>query len=110
MRHLKDILAEAKKAEEKEEKLVFVETDPKEPFPNDTISALQKDIHKKAKDLSEQWGSSVALVDATFEDLGVPKPLAYQSARWEQYKQLLSHAIRCLYDARGLKGGWMKTV
>lgn len=110
MRHLKTILAEAKKDEEKEKKVVFVETDPREPFPNDTISALEKDIHKKAKDLTQQWDSSVSLVDATFEELDVPKPLAYQNARWEQYKQLLSVAIRRLYDARGFKGGWMKTV
>lgn len=110
MRHLKDILAEAKKEDEKEKKLVFVETDPSEAFPNDTIAALQKDIHKKAKDLTQNWDSSITLVDAAFEDLDVPKPMAYQSARWEQYKQLLTHAIRVLYDARGLKGGWMKTV
>lgn len=109
MRHLKEILAEAKK-DEKEAKVVFVETDPKEPFPNDTMSALQKDIHNKAKDLTQKWDSSVTLVDTAFEDLSVPKPLAYQTERWEQYKKLLSVAIRALYDARGLKGGWMKTV
>lgn len=112
MRHLKDILAESTKdkEKEKEKELVFVETDPREPFPNDTISALQKDINKKAKDLAQEWKSSVELVDVTFEELDVPKPLAYQSERWEQYKQLLTHAMRSLYDARGLKGGFMKTI
>lgn len=110
MRHLRDILSEAKKDEEKEKKLVFVETDPREAFPNDTISALEKDIHKKAKDLTKQWKSSVELVDAVFEELDVPKPMAYQNERWEQYKQLLTVAIRRLYDARGLKAGWMKTI
>lgn len=108
MRSIKEILAEAKK--EKEKKVVFVETDPREAFPNDTISALQRDVNKKAKDLEQHWNSSVELVDASFNDLGVPKPLAYQSARWEQYKQLLSFAIKSLYDARGLKGGWTKTI
>ncbi len=108
MRHLKEILAEAKK--EKEKKVVFVETDPREAFPNDTFSALKKDIHKKAKDLTAHWDSSIALVDAVFEDLEVPKPAAHQSERWEQYKELLGIAIKALYEARGFKGGWTKTI
>lgn len=110
MRSLREILDESKKDEEKEKKLVFVETDPKEPFPNDTVAALEKDIHKKAKDLTIEWKSSVELVDAAFEDLDVPKPMAYQAARWEQYKSLLTTAIRRLYDARGFKAGWVKTI
>lgn len=110
MRHLREILSEAKKDKEKEKKVVFIETDPREAFPNDTIAALHKDIRQKAKDLGVQWKSSVELVDATFEDLEVPKPQAFQNERWEQYKQLLSYAIKCLYDARGLKGGWTTTI
>lgn len=110
MRHLKEILAESKKDEEKEKKVVFVETDPREAFPNDTIAALHKDIRQKAKDLGVQWKSSVELVDATFEELDVPKPLAYQNDRWDQYKQLLTYAIKSLYDARGLKAGWTTTI
>lgn len=111
MRSLREILEESKKAEdEKEKKLVFIETDPKEPFPNDTISALEKDIHKKAKDLTIEWKSSIELVDAAFEDLDVPKPMAHQTKRWEQYKNLLSTAINRLYDARGFKSGWVTTI
>ena len=111
MRHLRQIIIESKKKDgEKEKKVVFVETDPKEAFPNDTISAIQKDVHKKAKDLTVDWKSSVEVVDAAFADLDVPKPLAYQASRWEQYKQLLGYAIRSLYDARGLKAGWTKTI
>lgn len=110
MRKLRDILAESKKDKEKEKKVVFVESDPREAFPNDTISALEKDVVKKAKDLTVQWKSSIDLVDAVFEELDVPKPSAYQSKRWEQYKQLLSYAIKALYDSRGLKGGWTTTI
>jgi hypothetical protein len=110
MRHLNEILAESKKDKEKEKKVVFVETDPREAFPNDTISALEKDIRQKAKDLTATWKSSVELVDTTFVDLDVPKPLAYQNDRWDQYKQLLSYAIKSLYDARGLKAGWTQTI
>lgn len=110
MRHLKEILSEAKADKEKDKKVVFIETDPLEDFPNDTFSALKKDVHKKAKDLTVHWDSSIALVDAVFEDLDVPKPMAHQSKRWEQYKQLLGLAITALYDARGFKAGWAKTI
>jgi hypothetical protein len=112
MRHLRDILSESKKdkEEQKEKKIVFIETDPREAFPNDTISALQKDINKKAKDLEQQWKSSMELVDAAFADLEVPKPGAYLNKRWDQYKQLLTYAIKSLYDARGLKAGWTQTI
>lgn len=110
MRHLKEILAESKKDEEKEKKVVFVETDPREAFPNDTIAALHKDIRQKSKDLTVDWKSSVELVDSTFEELDVPKPLAYQNDRWDQYKQLLSYAIKSLSDARGFKASWTQTI
>ena len=110
MRHLKEILAESKKDKEKEKEVVFIETDHREPFPSDTIGALQKDIRKKAKDLTVKWKSSVELVDKTFEELDVPKPQAFQNERWDQYKQLLSYAIKSLSDARGFKAGWTQSI
>lgn len=112
MRHLKDILTEADKdkEEKKEQKVVFVETDPQEPFPNDTIAALHKDIKKKSKDLEVDWKSSVEVVDAAFADLNVPKPQAYLKERWKQYRELLDYAIRSLYDSRGMKAAWAQTI
>jgi hypothetical protein len=110
MRHLRQILAEASQKEETEKKVVFVETDSKSPFPQDTVSALEKAVRKNAKDLTLEWKSSVELVDKTFEELEVPKPLAYQKDRWEQYKQLLSYAIKSLYQSRGLSAGWTQTI
>ena len=103
-------LAEAKEKEQKEPKLVFVETDGREAFPEDTISALRKDIHKKAKDLEVTWKSSAELVDSAFTDLDVPKPGAFLTDRWKQYRELIDHAIKRLSEARGLKAGWMQTV
>lgn len=108
MRHLKEILEEAKK--EKEKKIVFVETDGREAFPENTVNALEKDINKKAKDLSVEWKNSVELVDKAFEELEVPKPKAFQSERWEQYKDLLRYAIKSLSSSRGFKGGWTQTI
>ena len=104
----KQYLMEVKK--EKEKKIVFIETDPHEPFPNDTISALQKDINSKAKDLKIEWKSAKELVDASFTDLDVPVPLAHLKNRWEQYIKLLGVAINNLYDARGMKASWVKTI
>ena len=104
MRTLKSILAE-KKGEE-EQKVVFIETDPNVAFPPDTISALERDIHKKAKDLERNWRTAFELVDASFTDLDVPKPLVHQKERWEQYERLLKVAMRRLFESRGEKGGW----
>lgn len=110
MRHIRDILKEkSEKDDKKEEKIVFVETDPHEPFPNDTMAALKKEINKKSKDLTIEWKSAVHLLDAVFEELNVPKPQAYLKHRWQQYRELLDYAIRNLYDARGFKASWVKT-
>ena len=106
MRKIKDIMLEKKEGDKKEQKLVFVETDPKAPFPNDCVSAIEKAIKSKAKELETQWKSPMELVDAAFEELDIPKPLAWNKERWTQYNSLLIHAIRALYEARGFSGGW----
>jgi hypothetical protein len=94
------------KKEEKEKKIVFVETDPQEPFPKDTISALEKGIKKEARDLEKDWKSPMELVDYVFNDLDVPKPGAYLKNRWNQYLELLKVAVEDLANARGFKSNW----
>lgn len=96
---LKELISEAKK--EKKKKIVFVEFDPKQPFPTDTVSALKKQISSDAKDLTKDWKSPQQLVDNAFTELKVPKPLAYLQNRFEQYTDLLKIGIRELRDARG---------
>lgn len=108
MKHLKHILEEAKK--EKEKKIVFKETDPNEPFPNDTMTSLSKEINKQAKDLEKEWDSAIQLVDHVFEELNVPKPMLFNKKRWEQYTELLGDAVKNLYDSRGFKANWSKTI
>lgn len=105
---LRELIQEKK--EDKKKKIVFVETDGKEAFPSDTVAALQKQINKGAKDLTVDWKSAVDLVDNAFEELSVPKPLAYLKDRWTQYQDLLSGAVKSLKDARGMKANWVKTV
>lgn len=94
----------------KKEKIVFVETDPRYPFPNDTISSLRKDINKKCKDLELEWNNGTELVNKAFEELNVPIPQIYLTKRWQQYLDLLKYAVENLYDSRGLKGSWVTTV
>lgn len=96
--------------QEKEKKIVFKETDGRSPFPDLTISALEKEITSLARDLEKEWKSAAELVDVAFENLDVPKPPSYSTDRWNQYTDLLSHAIKQLYKARGLKSGWTQTV
>lgn len=103
-------LIEAKEKKPEKKKIVFVETDPQEAFPADTMSALQKEINKQAKDLEKQWRSAVELVDFVFGELNVPKPLAYLKNRWQQYNELLGYAVTALRDSRGMKAHWTQTV
>lgn len=103
-----DFLAEREK--ENEKKIIFKETDGKSPFPEMTINALEKHISSLAKDLETEWKSAAELVDATFKELDVPKPESYLADRWKQYVQLLAHAVKQLYQARGLKSGWTQSV
>jgi hypothetical protein len=100
-------LAEAKK---KEEKIVFKETDPQMPFPNDTITAIKKRINVFAKDLTSNWDNAIELVDAVMLELRVPKPLAHLKKRWEQYEDLIQFSVENLYDARGFSVQWNSII
>jgi len=104
----KQFLIEQEK--EKEKKIVFKETDGRSPFPTNTISALEKQISTFARDLEVEWKSAAELVDAAFTELDVPKPQSFIVDRWRQYTELLSHAVKQLYQARGLKSGWTQGV
>lgn len=103
-------LIEAKEKKPEKKKIVFVETDPQEAFPADTMAALQKEINKQAKDLEKQWRSAIEVVDFAFAELEVPKPLAFLKNRWAQYNELIAHAVTSLRDARGMKANWTQTV
>lgn len=104
------LLLEKKEEKPKKKEIVFVETDGREPFPVDTMTAVKKEINKQAKDLELQWDGPVQLVDAAFAELDVPKPLANLKERWEQYVSLLGVAVRALRDSRGMKAAWTQTV
>lgn len=106
----KQFLAEKEKDKKKKEpKIIFVETDPQEAFPNDTVSSLQKFVNKECKDLEKQWKSASELLDFVFDEYKVPKPLAYQKKRWEQYTGLLGYTVKNLHDSRGMKASWVTT-
>lgn len=100
-------LHEAKK---KEEKIAFKETDPQNPFPKDTITAIKKRINVYAKDLSLDWDNAIELLDAVLVELKIPKPTAYLRERWDQYEELIEFSVENLNDARGLAGNWNSVV
>lgn len=110
MKFFQQLLEKKKEDKPKKKKIVFIETDPQEAFPAETMSALQREINKQAKDLEKDWRSAIELVDFVFAELEVPKPLAYLKNRWEQYLKLLSVAVIALRDSRGMKGKWTNTV
>lgn len=94
----------------KEKKIVFVEYDPEQPFPKDTITSLQKEINKNCKDLEKEWRDAIDVMNASFVNLDVPIPQAYQKERWKQYCELIKYAVKNLIDARGLKGDWSLSI
>lgn len=100
-------LYEAKK---KEEKVVFKETDPQFPFPNDTITAIKKRINVYAKDLEYDWDNAVELLEFVLSELNVPKPKPFLKERWRQYQKLIEFSVENLYDARGFGGNWNSVI
>jgi predicted ATP-grasp superfamily ATP-dependent carboligase len=97
-------LTEEKK--EKEKKPVFVETDPQDAFPDDTIAAVRKEVRNLAKDLTVDWDSAIQVLNKAFENLQVPVPTANLKNRWEQYRNLIKDTVIALKDARGFGASW----
>ena len=106
MRKLFEIMGLEENKKEDEHKDVFKETDPAQPFPNDTVAALKREINTGAKDLETVWKDAIELTDHSFIKLRVPKPTPGQTNRWQQYNDLLGVAVKDLYDSRGLQGEW----
>lgn len=94
----------------KEKKIVFQETDGRSRFPNDTMTSIQKEINKNCRDLEKTWKNAVEVVNYSFNELDIPIPKANLLARWEQYKECISYAVKNLYDSRGLNGGWTTSI
>jgi phage-related tail protein len=110
---LKELLYESVKKndkDEKEKKIIFVETDPLSEFPSDTVKYLQKEINKKSKDLSVEWKNAIELLDDTFNEFEVPIPKIFQTERWEQYSDLIKYTVEQLKDSRGMAASWVKTI
>lgn len=102
---LQDLLLEAKKKPKK--KIIFVDNgNDQEPYPDDTMSALEKDIRKAAKDLQHPAKGPITLVNDVMTEYNVPIPQAYLSKRFEQYRELLTAAVKALGSARGYKTSW----
>lgn len=110
MKSFKEIVLEKKKEKEKEKPIIFVETDPREEFPSDTVVYLQKEINKKSKDLTVEWADAMELLNSVFQEFEVPVPKVYQTKRWNQYSDLIRYTVQSLRDARGMKASWVRTI
>lgn len=94
---------------EEKEKIIFKETDGISPFPENTLSAIKKKITTLAKDLEQNWQSAAEITNSAMKELNVPIPQAFLKERWKQYVDLLKHAIKELYESRGLSN-WTRSV
>ena len=111
MNLLKFLLEQSEKDDKKKnEVLVYVPENPRDPLPNDTVSALEKEINKGAKDIEQEFESAAELVNQAFEELNIDVPQVHHKDRWKQYQQLISYSVKNLYDARGLNANWKTTI
>lgn len=85
---------------------IFVETGVRNPFPEDTMKKLKREISKKAEDLEQKWDSPIKLVNSVFKDTDVPIPGAHLKDRWKQYEELIRKAVNELSDSRGIDAEW----
>lgn len=98
------------KEKEKEKKVVFKETDGRSAFPENTVNAIKKEITNLAKDLEKEWSGVPALISMAYKNLDVPEPQAFQYDRWAQQKDIIAHATKQMYQARGGNGSWAVTI
>lgn len=102
---LQEIILEKKK-EPKRAQVYPVDLDVKYAFPDNVISALQKEIRKGARDLKQKW-TPILLTNDAFTQVKVPIPQAFMHRRWYQYCELLKSAVDALTAARGAQGDWI---
>jgi hypothetical protein len=97
---LNQLFESDKKKEDKQR--VYVSDDVNVGFPNDTISVIQKEINKNAKDFDKEWKNAIELTEFAFNELKIKLPMAFMKERWGQYIKLLEYAVKTLSDSRGI--------
>lgn len=93
-----ELINQLHEAKEKNE-IPFEDTDPTKPIPELIESKIERKIKEGAKNYKVEWKNAVELVNWALKELNIVKP-EINTERWEQYKNLISTAVKELNKAR----------
>lgn len=77
---------------------------------NATVAKLEKLIRKGAADIEQQWANALELVHKAYQVANINIPTPDKKAAWQQYENLISYAVKQLYNTRGINGKWRVTT
>lgn len=80
----------------------FVDSNPESELPALIIKKLERKVKDGAKDYETEWDGAVSLLNWAFESINITIPTLNNTARWKQYKQMISLAVKELIHARGI--------
>lgn len=75
-------------------------------LPPHTITDIEKEIRKGAKNIDIQYANALELVHAAYLAAGVERPTPNMVAAWKQYENFIQLAVNQLAKYRGIKGDW----
>lgn len=84
-------------------------TDKLTKLPDIVVNELKKLISKGAKDTDQNWSDAAELTNTAYHVAKIRRPIPDQKGAWNQYIDLLKHAVRQLRITRGDKGTWRVT-
>jgi len=91
--------------EAEKNEIQFKDLEPRKPLPELIYKKIKRKVRDGAKDYDQEWKNAMDLVDWSFEELNINKPLA-SDPRWSQYLDLIREAVKELHKARGDNFRW----
>ena len=79
-------------------------------LPEQTMSNIQSNIRKGAKDVTQKWANALELTNKAYQVAGVQIPTPVQKKAWQQYEDNIQMSVEQLARTRGLDGEWRLRV
>ena len=75
-------------------------------LPEGTMSEIQSNMRKGAKDKDQDWSNALELCHKAYEVCGVERPDPSWKTAWKQYEENIQYAVQMLAKFHGLDGNW----
>ena len=75
-------------------------------LPEGTMSEIQSNMRKGAKDKDQDWSNALELCHKAYEVCGVEHPDPSWKTAWKQYEENIQYAVQMLAKFHGLDGNW----